>query len=146
MADTQPSITRIQQAFLVVRLVASGTLVVHGLYRLFSGGVDPFGSALVALAGLPVGVALATAWTITVIEIVGGTTLALGRLVRPLSLWFASELTMGIVLVHAPAGWFVVGGGRNGMEYSVVLIILFLCLAWVGSPRPETASLKTKIP
>ena len=29
---------------------------------------------------------------------------------------------MGILLVHAPEGWFVVGAGRNGMEYSVLLI------------------------
>jgi len=27
--------------------------------------------------------------------------------------------------VHFPDGWFMAGGGRNGMEYSVLLI---LCL------------------
>jgi uncharacterized membrane protein YphA (DoxX/SURF4 family) len=36
------------------------------------------------------------------------------------------ELAAGIALVHWPAGWFVVGAGRNGMEYSILLI---LCLA-----------------
>lgn len=37
---------------------------------------------------------------------------------------------MGIVLVHAPEGWFVVGLGRNGMEYSVLLIVCLLSLAY----------------
>ena len=42
-----------------------------------------------------------------------------------------------IVLVHAPAGWFVVGLGRNGAEYSVLLIACLLCvgLQHVGSRR-----------
>ena len=30
--------------------------------------------------------------------------------------------TMGVVLIHAAEGWFVVGAGRNGMEYSLLLI------------------------
>jgi len=37
----------------------------------------------------------------------------------------SSRRTRGIALAHFPDGWFVVGGGRNGMEYSVLLI---LCL------------------
>jgi len=39
---------------------------------------------------------------------------------------FIVELTMGIILVHFPEGWFVVGAGRNGMEYSVLLIVCFV--------------------
>jgi hypothetical protein len=27
--------------------------------------------------------------------------------------------------VHFQEGWFVVGGGRNGMEYSVLLMLCF---------------------
>lgn len=44
---------------------------------------------------------------------------------------------MGIVLVHAPHGWFVVGAGRNGMEYSVLLIVCLLLLALQAWPRRE---------
>jgi putative oxidoreductase len=43
--------------------------------------------------------------------------------------WFALELFAGIVLVHARDGWFVVGGGRNGMEYSVLLIVGLIATA-----------------
>ncbi len=37
---------------------------------------------------------------------------------------------MGLILVHVPAGWFVVGLGRNGLEYSVPLIIALLCVGF----------------
>ena len=38
-------------------------------------------------------------------------------------------------MVHAKAGWFVVGAGRNGMEYSVLLIVCLLALAWRDLPQ-----------
>ena len=38
-------------------------------------------------------------------------------------------------MVHMPAGWFVVGLGRNGMEYSVLLIACLAMLAYVHWPR-----------
>ncbi|CAN5744183.1 hypothetical protein BH24ACI5_BH24ACI5_03590 [soil metagenome] len=63
------------------------------------------------------------------VEIAGGAALAAGYLVRPLAVWFAFQLVMGIYFVHAPSGWFVVVAGRNGMEYSVLLI---LCLAVIA--------------
>ena len=71
---------------------------------------------------------------ITLGEIVGTVALAAGLFVRPLALYFAAELAMGILLVHRHDGWFVVGGGRNGMEYSVLLIAVLL-FAGMGDPR-----------
>jgi putative oxidoreductase len=44
---------------------------------------------------------------------------------------FALQLLAGMVLVHASAGWFVVGLGRNGMEYSALLVVCLL-LIWRG--------------
>lgn len=119
--------SRSQRALDVIRIVTSGTMLVHGLYRLLAGGVVPFGGALDSW-GFPAGVAIA--WAITIGEIVGGVTLLSRRYVRPLSVYFAAELMLGIVFVHGREGWFVVGGGRNGVEYSVLLIVLFLTSAW----------------
>lgn len=116
-----------EQAVVALRLVVAGLVFVHGMFRLFSGGVAPFGEFLDG-QHFPWGTAIA--WGITAIEIVGTVILALGRAVRPLALYFAAELTMGIILVHRHDGWFVVGGGRNGMEYSVLLISSLLILAW----------------
>lgn len=45
-------------------------------------------------------------------------------------------LAAGAVLVHYPAGWFVVGAGRNGMEYSALLIVGLLAVAWAHWPAP----------
>ncbi|NOT35288.1 MAG: hypothetical protein HOP12_14180 [Candidatus Eisenbacteria bacterium] len=40
--------------------------------------------------------------------------------------------------VHAKAGWFVVGAGRNGAEYSVLLIVALLCVG-AQAARPRTS-------
>jgi putative oxidoreductase len=48
---------------------------------------------------------------------------------------FAAVYACGIWLVHAAAGWFVVGLGRNGMEYSVLIITCLLALAWAHRAR-----------
>lgn len=58
----------------------------------------------------------------------------LGRLVRPLAGYFAVQLAAGIAMVHFREGWFVVGVGRNGMEYSVLLIVGFVI---VGLTTPN---------
>ena len=104
-------------------------LFIHGVFRAATGGVAGFGEFL---AGNHIPFGLAVAWAITIIEILGTLAFALGRWVRPLALYFAAELCAGILLVHAQEGWFVVGGGRNGMEYSVVLIALLLGQAWAA--------------
>ena len=116
-------------ALRVLRIVVAILLFIHGAYRVISGGVAGFGEFLSA-AHFPVGPAIA--WGITIGEIVGTVALAAGVFVRPLALYYAAELTMGIVLVHGREGWFVVGGGRNGAEYSVLLIAVLLVQAWVA--------------
>lgn len=102
-----------------LRVLVATQLVIHGSYRTLSGGVLPFGGWL-ADQGVPAGPLVAG--VLTAVEVLGGLTLIAGRLVRPLTAWFALQLLLGIAMVHWPEGWFVVGGGRNGMEYSVVLI------------------------
>lgn len=109
----------------VLRLALAGLIAAHGWARWVEGGVLPFGQWLSG-QGFPLGGVLAGA--ITGIEIVGTLLLALGRLVAPLCLLYAVIYGMGIALVHAKAGWFVVGLGRNGAEYSVLLITALLCV------------------
>lgn len=121
-----------RHALTALRIGVALLLIVHGIARVALGIVDDYGGFLDA-TGFPFGVALA--WGITVFEIVGGLVLAAGRWVRPIALVFALELVMGIVLVHAPEGWFVVGAGRNGMEYSVLLIAVLLAVAYAPPPR-----------
>ncbi|MCU0646482.1 MAG: DoxX family protein [Gemmatimonadaceae bacterium] len=119
--------SREAQSLIAIRVAAAGTMLIHGLSRVTSGGVAPFGTFLDSV-GFPQGSALA--WALTIAELIGGPLLAVGRFVRPLALFFVAELLAGIALVHGQAGWFVVGAGRNGMEYSVVLIVMLCAVAW----------------
>ena len=120
-------------ALTVLRAGTALLLIIHGVARAWLGIVDDFGVVLNGW-GFPAGFALA--WTITIVEIAGGLLLAAGFFVRPLCAWFAIQLVMGIYLIHGRAGWFVVGAGRNGAEYSVLLL---LCLAVVAmTARPVT--------
>lgn len=109
----------------ILRITLAGLIAAHGWARLLSDAVAPFGTWLDSL-GFVVGPVIA--WSITILEIAGTPLLALGRFVLPLTVAYAAIYAMGIVLVHAPAGWFVVGLGRNGAEYSVLLIVTLLCV------------------
>jgi len=122
---------RDRQAMTVLRWVLAALIFIHGAYRIGVNGPPDFGGWLSSL-GLPLGVPLA--WAITIVEVIGTPLLAWGRFQRLLALWYALQLTVGIILVHAPSGWFVVGGGRNGVEYSVLLVAGFLLTAWVAPP------------
>lgn len=113
-------------ALALLRAGTAAMMIIHGVARAWLGIVDDFGVVLNTW-GFPAGFALA--WTITVVEIAGGALLAAGVLVRPLCAWFAFQLLMGIYLIHGRVGWFVVGAGRNGMEYSALLL---LCLAVIA--------------
>ncbi|WP_262695353.1 DoxX family protein [Kordiimonas aquimaris] len=106
-------------SIIAFRCLLGAFLMAHGWARLLAGGVAPFGVFLDA-QGFPFGQLIA--WAITLFEIVGATVFLLGRFVPYLSGLFAVIYTMGIILVHAREGWFVVGLGRNGMEYSILLI------------------------
>lgn len=107
----------------LLRVVLAGLLVAHGVARIHNDGVAPFGEFLAA-QGLPFGAALAGG--ITAFELIGGCLLAAGRFVTPIAAVFAVQLAAGIILVHAQHGWFVVGAGTNGVEYSVCLIAGFV--------------------
>lgn len=116
---------RSQAGWLALRLALAGLIAAHGWARYFAGAVDPFGAWLTS-QGLPAGPAIA--WAVTAFEIIGTPLLALGRFVLPLTVVYAAIYAVGIAMVHAKAGWFVVGLGRNGAEYSVLLIVSLLCV------------------
>jgi putative oxidoreductase len=117
-------------ALTIIRIAATGNMLIHGIARIVNSGVTPFDGFLASF-GLPP----YSAWAITVFEIVGAVLLILNRWVIPISILFILQLLMGIILVHGREGWFVVGAGRNGVEYSTLLIICFLCTALVHKKR-----------
>lgn len=126
-----PSALRSQSArsrvgWLLLRVALASIIAAHGWARLIAGGVVPFGAFLDA-QGFPGGFYWAAA--VTGMEIVGSALLLIGRFTAPLAVIFSAIYAMGIVLVHAKEGWFVVGLGRNGSEFSFLLIVCLLALA-----------------
>ncbi len=104
-------------ALLILRLIVPVFLLVHGASRALEGSVPDFGQFLDS-RGLHPGTAIA--WVLTVMEIAGSLLLMAGCLVRIFAVLFIMELAAGIIMVHFANGWFVVGGGTNGTEYSVL--------------------------
>jgi putative oxidoreductase len=109
----------------ILRIALAILLGIHGLYRGWTGGAKFFGIYL-SESGFPLGTVIA--WAITVFEVVGMIALLWRRLVIPVALGFIFILTAGILMIHGREGWFVVGGGRNGMEYSILLIASLIAL------------------
>ena len=109
-----------------LRILLGLMLAAHGVIRIYAGTVGGFGGFLEG-HGFPAGVLIA--WGITSFEILGGLTLTAGFARRWISLVFVVEMIMGIILVHAQHGWFVVGYTAGGAEYSALLIFCFLLVA-----------------
>lgn len=115
------------------RLLLCIIIAAHGWARMLADGVGPFGSFLNA-HGLVIGILIA--WSITLLEIVGSIVMAFGSRFTPhLCALYASIYAAGIFMVHMQEGWFVVGLGRNGMEYSVLLIASLLLVGFNHLPH-----------
>lgn len=122
---------RAGRALDILRVTVALLILVHGLFRLLAGGVAPFGIWLES-QGFPWGYGWALA--VTLFELAGPALLLLRRWTSLAALGHAAILTLGMMMVHLPFGWFVVGAGRNGMEYSVILIVSLLTIAWAYWP------------
>ena len=124
------------QGIAVVRITVAILLGIHGIARIALGIVDDFGGFL-SQVGLPLGVVWA--WGVTIFELAGAVFLILRKHVVLVATLFIIELLAGIILVHWQEGWFVVGAGRNGVEYSVLLIVCLSALI-VSAKRSPVAS------
>lgn len=123
-------------ALLVLRLVAGGVLLVHGLQKLLQVGPGPFTETLVA-QGLPAPALLA--WLLITGEVVLGALLVVGLLTRPAA-WLAVVMMLLVWvtqhLVPGLAGRTLVAGG-NGLagESALMLAAMAAALALVGPGR-----------
>ena len=116
-------------ALVFIRIVLAAVMFIHGASRISFGTIGGFGEFLDS-QGIPLG--FYVAWGITLFELVGSVLLAAGFYAWIIALIFAVELAAGIAMVHYKEGWFVVGHGRNGMEFSSVLIASLLAIAYAN--------------
>lgn len=111
-------------SLVVLRVTMGIIFITHGVARLYYKSVVDFGNYLDS-KGFMIG--LTIAWTITIGEIISGSLLALGIKVRYCIIFHTLIIATGLVLVHLPNGWFVVGHGTGGIEYSIlILVVLFV--------------------
>ncbi len=109
----------------LLRIIIGLIFLSHGIARFWYHSIPGFGEFLSA-NGLPVGIVLA--YSITILEIVGGLLLVVGRFVKYCVIFHALVILGGIIMVHLPNGWFVVGHGQGGIEYSVLLLAVLFYL------------------
>ncbi len=123
---------RILNTTMLLRFPVIVILLVHSVPGMFNNGINDFGNLYLNQVGFaPVGVPLA--WAIKLIHVFGAICLVISRYIRLACLLNIIILVMGIILVHFKEGWFVVGGGRNGMEFNFLLIFVLLAIMFPGN-------------
>lgn len=109
----------------LLRLSIAVILLIHGLGGMFNNGVNDFGNLFLNKIGFsPVGVPLA--WAIKLSHIGAAVCLLFQQYIKIAGIITIIILIAGIILVHLPNGWFVVGAGRNGIEFNFLLIFALL--------------------
>jgi putative oxidoreductase len=122
---------RIITPTLVLRITLAAVFFMHGIPSIFTGAVNNFGNQYLNTVGFaPIGLPLA--WAIKLSHVACAILLILNRYIRPAAIVTIPILIAGIVMIHAAEGWFVVGAGRNGVEFNILLISALLYLAIIN--------------
>jgi putative oxidoreductase len=111
----------------ILRIAVAIILLTHSVYGMFNNGINDFGNLYLNQIGFaPFGVYLA--WAIKLSHVVSAVLLLTNKFINWACVITILVLIAGIIMVHYPEGWFVVGGGRNGMEYNFLLICVLLAI------------------
>ena len=112
---------------LLLRITVAIILLTHSVFGMFNNGINDFGNLYLNQIGFaPFGVFIA--WSIKLSHVIAAILLIFNKYVKWAGFVTIFVLIMGIILVHFQEGWFVVGGGRNGVEYNFLLIIVLLAI------------------
>jgi putative oxidoreductase len=114
---------------LILRIAIAIVLLAHSIPGMFNNGINDFGNLYLNQVGFaPFGIALA--WTIKLSHVVCAILFIANRYVNIAAFITIPILVAGIAMVHFQEGWFVVGGGRNGMEFNFLLICVLLSIVY----------------
>jgi putative oxidoreductase len=119
---------------LILRWAVAIILIMHSVPGMFNNGVNDFGNLYLNQIGFnPIGVPLA--WAIKLSHLAAAICLILEKYIRWAAIITIVILLSGIVMIHFNEGWFVVGGGRNGMEFNFLLIAALLTIMFPAGLR-----------
>ncbi len=121
----------------LLRLAVAIILLMHSIPGMFNNGINDFGRFYLNEIGLaPMGIPLA--WAIKLSHVIAAICLLLNKFVKPASIITIFILITGIILVHFKEGWFVVGGGRNGVEFNFLLIFVLMTFIFPNSLKKRS--------
>ena len=122
----------------LLRFSVAVILLAHGIPGMIDGGVNDFGKFYLNESGFsPIGVPLA--WAIKLSHLFAAICLLVNKFIKPAAIITIFILIMGIILVHFKEGWFVVGGGRNGVEFNFLLIFVLLAIMFPNGIKKKNA-------
>lgn len=114
---------------LLLRISVAIILIMHSVPGMFNNGIHDFGKLYLDTQGFaPFG--LVIAWLIKLSHLAAAILLLLNRYLKLAGWGTIFILIVGIFMVHLPDGWYVVGGGRNGIEFNFLLIFVFLVIMY----------------
>ena len=129
----------------LLRLAVAIILLVHSVGGIFDNGIHDFGEYYLKPEGFgSLGVPLA--WAIKLSHIVCAVCLLFEKFVKWACLLTIAILVAGIIMVHFKEGWFVVGGGRNGIEFNFLLIFVLLTIMFPEGISRKAAKMKSTNP
>jgi putative oxidoreductase len=113
----------------LLRLVLCALIFTHGAYRFYEGS-SPILGQILEDQGFPGGSGTILAYAVNVTETLGALLLAMKLFTLPVCAALTIIYTTGIILFHRHNGFFVVGPGTGGWEYSALLITCLVTTAW----------------
>lgn len=121
----------------ILRVAMAIILLTHGIPGMFDNGINDFGNLYLNQIGFaPFGVSIA--WSIKLSHIAAAFCLLFQKFIKPACIITIFVFIMGIILVHFKEGWYVVGGGRNGVEYNFLLICVLLAIMFPNGFKAST--------
>ena len=122
----------------LLRSAVAIILLMHSVPGMFNNGINDFGNLYLNQIGFaPLGVLLA--WVIKLSHVVSAFCLLFEKYIKWASVVTIIILLTGIILIHFEEGWFVVGGGRNGLEFNFLLIFALLTIMFPNGLRKAAA-------
>lgn len=111
----------------LLRLAVAIILFMHSVPGMFNNGVNEFGKFYLNEIGFsPAGIPLA--WAIKLSHLLCAFCFLFNKYIKPAAIITILILLAGIILLHAKEGWYVVGGGRNGVEFNFLLIVVLITI------------------
>ncbi len=124
----------------LLRVAVAIILLMHSVPGMFNNGINEFGKFYLNEIGFsPLGIPLA--WAIKLSHVLCAFCLLFNKYIRPASIITILILIAGIILVHFKEGWYVVGGGRNGVEFNFLLIFALLTIIFPNGFKKTAANI-----